>query len=103
MPEWKYNVALNLIARNPRITAQELGAAMCLNEKVVSKIMTDLYIAGYIDKKIEGKEERYCINPNQPMRQKTRLDVSVDEFLGLRGCKRSHRNKPKAVCPDKRL
>lgn len=97
MPEWKHTVALSIIARNPRITALELGAAMCLTEKVVRKIITDLYIAGYIDKKREGKEERYCINPNQQMRQNTRLDVSVDEFLGSRGCKSSRRSKPKAV------
>ena len=59
MPEWtfitKHAVALSLIAKHSRITALELGKAMSLTERGVRKLIADLYAAGYIDKKREGR------------------------------------------------
>ena len=97
MPEWtfitKHAVALSLIAKHPRITALELGAAMGLTERVVRKVIADLYAAGYIGKKREGRGIRYRINPDLPLRQDTHLEVAIGDFLEPLGWKRPQRKE----------
>ena len=91
MPEWtfitKHAVALSLISKHPRITALELGAAMGLTERVVRKLIADLYAAGYIGKKREGRGVRYRVNPDLPLRQDTHLEVAIGDFLESLGWK----------------
>lgn len=105
MPEWtfitKYAVALSLIAKHPRITALELGAAMGLTERVVRKLIADLYAAGYIGKKREGRGIRYRINPDLPLRQDTHLEVAIGDFLKSLGWKRPQRKGSKKERPVK--
>lgn len=95
MPEWtfitKHGVVLSLIAKHPRITALELGAAMGLTERVVRKLIADLYAAGYIGKKREGRGIRYRINPDLPLRQDTHLEVAIGDFLEALGWRRRQR------------
>ena len=95
MAEWtfitKHAVALSLIARHPRITALEIGAAMGLTERVVRKIIADLYAAGYISKKREGRGIRYRINPDLPMRHDTHREVAIGDFLETLGWKQPKR------------
>jgi DNA-binding transcriptional ArsR family regulator len=97
MPEWtfitKHAVALSLIAKHPRITALELGAAMGLTERVVRKLIADLYAAGYISKKREGRGIRYRINPDLPMRHETHREVAIGDFLEPLGWKRPQRKE----------
>ena len=85
MPEWtfitRHAVALSLIARNPRITALELGANMGLTERAVRKIIADLYNAGYIKKKKEGRGIKYSINPEQTLRHDAHREVAIGSFL----------------------
>jgi DNA-binding transcriptional ArsR family regulator len=95
MPEWtfitKHAVALSLIARHPKITALELGATMGMTERAVRKLIADLYAAGYIKKKREGRGVRYRINPALPLRQDTHREVAIGDFLEHLGWKRSVR------------
>ena len=99
MSEWtfitKHAVALSLIAKHPRITALELGAAVGLTERAVRKIVADLYAAGYIRKKREGRGVRYRINPDLPMRQETIREVAIGDFLEPLGWKRPRRQASK--------
>jgi predicted transcriptional regulator len=85
MPEWtfitKHAVALSLIARNTRITALELAMTMGITERAVRKIIADLYAAGYIGKKREGRGIKYRINPNLTLRQDTHREVAIRDFL----------------------
>ena len=89
MSKWtfitKHAVALSFINTYPRITALELGAAMGLTERMVRKILADLYAAGYFSKKKEGRGIQYGINPDLPMRQDTVRDVAVGDLLGSLG------------------
>jgi len=92
MSEWtfitKHAVALSLISKRPRVTALELGSAMGLTERVVRKIIADLFEAGYISKTKEGRGVRYSIHPDLPMRQKTHRDVEIGDLLKPLGRKR---------------
>ncbi len=97
MPEWtfitKHAVALSLIAKHSRITALELGAAMGVTERAVRKIIADLYAAGYIGKKREGRGVRYRINPDLSLRQHTHREVDIGDLLTSLGWKRNRRRK----------
>ncbi len=91
MPDWtfitRHAVALSLIARHPRITALELGAAMGITERAVRKLIADLYDAGYIKKKREGRGVRYRINRDLPLRQDTHREICIGGFLESLGWK----------------
>jgi len=97
MPEWtfitKHAVALSLIAKHSRITALELGAAMGVTERAVRKIIADLYAAGYVGKKKEGRGVRYRINPDLSLRQHTHREVDIGDLLMSLGWKRNRRRK----------
>jgi DNA-binding transcriptional ArsR family regulator len=97
MPEWtfitKHAVALSLIARHPRITALELSTAMGITERAVRKLIADLYTAGYIGKKREGRGVRYRINPALSLRQDTHREVAIGDLLTSLGWKRDRRLK----------
>lgn len=99
MSEWafitKHAEVLSLIARHPRITALELGAAIGLTERGVRKIIAALYASGYIDKKREGRGVKYTINPSRPLRTDTHRDVAVGDFLESLGWERPRRQLKK--------
>jgi len=86
---------LSLIAKYPRITALELSAAIGLTERGVRKIIADLYAAGYIKKKREGRGIRYRINPDLTLRQDTHREVAVGDFLEPLGWKRPRKQLKK--------
>jgi predicted DNA-binding transcriptional regulator YafY len=93
MPEWtfitRHAVALSLIASNPRITALELGARLGVTERAVRKLIADLFNAGYISKKREGRGVRYRINPGLTLRQDMHREIAIGEFLATLGWKKS--------------
>ena len=98
MPEWtfitKHAVALSLIAGHPRITALELGAAMGITERAVRKLIAELYDAGYVRKKREGRGVRYRINADLSLRQDTHREIAIGGFLESLGWK-NPRKQPK--------
>jgi len=99
MSEWtfitKHAVVLSLIAKHPRITALELGAAINLTERGVRKIIADLYAAGYIKKKRKGRGIIYNINSDLPLRQDAHREVAVGDFLEPLGWKRPRKRLEK--------
>jgi len=97
----KHAVVLSLIAKHPRITALEMGSAMGLTERAVRKIVADLYAAGYINKKREGRGVRYGINPVLSMRQETIREVAVGDFLESLGWDRPRRQSSKKSQPER--
>ena len=97
MPEWtfltKHAVVLSIIAKNPRITALELAGELDLTERVVRKLIAELYETGYISKKKEGRRVKYSINPDKPLRQETHDDIAVGNLLDTLGWKRRKSRK----------
>ena len=91
MPEWKfvtkYAVVLSIIANYPRITALEIARQIGVTERAVRKLISDLYSAGYINKKKEGRRVKYTVNSNQSLRQETHNHVSVGGLIKTLGHK----------------
>jgi predicted ArsR family transcriptional regulator len=93
MTEWtfitKHAVALSLIAKHPRITARELGLDLGITERATRKLIADLYAAGYIGKKKEGRGVKYRINPDLSLRQDTHREVAIGDMLESLGWRRN--------------
>ena len=85
MAEWtfitRHAVAISLISSQPRITARELGEKMGITERAVRNIIADLYSAGYIKKKREGRGIKYRVNTELPLRQNAHRDIEVGNLL----------------------
>ena len=102
MPEWifltKHALVLSLIAKHPRITAQELATAIGTTERQVRRVIADLYAGGYINKKRAGRGVKYGINPDLPLRHDTHREIAVGDFLEALGWKRRRKRvaTPKA-------
>lgn len=92
MTEWtfltKHAVALGILAKNPRITALELAGELGMTERAARKLIAELYEAGYIRKKREGRRVRYSINQRKPLRQELHHKVPVSNLLETLGWKR---------------
>ena len=98
MPEWtfltKHALVLSLIARQPRITAQQLATAIGTTERAVRRVLADLYADGYISKKRAGRGVKYRINPDLSLRHDTHLEIAIGDFLEALGWKRRRRRVP---------
>jgi len=95
MPEWmfltKHALVLSLIAKEPRITAQELAIAIGTTERQVRRVIADLFAEGYIDKNRVGRGVRYRINPDLSLRHETHHEIAVGDFLEALGWRRRRR------------
>ena len=97
MPEWmfltKHALVLSLIAKQPRITAQELAMVIGSTERQIRRVIAELFADGYINKKRIGRGIRYQINPELSLRHNTHRDIAVGDFLEALGWRRRHRKK----------
>ena len=92
MPRWTFltNHALVLcaIAKQSRITAREISAAIGITERATRNIIADLEADGYITKKREGRNIKYRIDPDLPLRHEMQEDKAVGDLLETLGWKR---------------
>ena len=95
MPEWafltKHALVLSLIAKQPRITAQELAISIGTTERAVRRVIADLFAGGYISKKRVGRGVRYRINPDLSLRHDTHMEIAIGDFLEALGWRRRRR------------
>ena len=87
----KHALVLSLIAKEPRITAQELAIAIGTTERQVRRVIADLFAEGYIDKNRVGRGVRYRINPDLSLRHETHHEIAVGDFLEALGWRRRRR------------
>ena len=89
MNEWTFvtNHALVLasIAKNPDMTAREIGDDIGVTERTAHKIINDLNNDGYITKSRVGVKNTYRIHPELPIKS---ANSAVGELLELLGWKR---------------
>lgn len=86
MPEWTFltnhALVLSYIARHSRITARDLANAIDITERTTRKIIADLLDTGYIDKKREGRRNRYRVNLGLALRHPGHGETAVGDLLG---------------------
>ena len=74
---------LTLLNREENLTAREIALTLDITERSVHRIIKDLAYAGYITKRKEGRENRYTVNKDLPLRRNDQREVSVQELLQL--------------------
>jgi len=74
---------LTLLDHEERLTAREIAMALNITERSVIRIIKDLESEGYITKRKEGRENRYTVNMDLPLRRHDQREVSVYELLRL--------------------
>lgn len=92
MSEWRFltnhGLVLSYLARHPRITARDLADAIGITERATRNIIADLLDTGYIDKRREGRRNRYRINPDLALRHPGHAETAVGDLLQALGWKR---------------
>lgn len=76
-------VVLTLLNREERLTSREIAFALGITERSVIRIIKDLEAEGYITKRREGRENRYKVNTEMPLRRDDQREVPVYELLRL--------------------
>ena len=79
---------LTLLDRENNLTAREIASTLDITERSVHRIIKDLESAGYIAKRKEGRENRYTVNKELPLRRNDQREVSVYELIQLISQKR---------------
>ena len=94
MGEWTFitnhGLVLATIAKHPQSTAREIGDTVGIRERTAHKIIGDLESGGYISKTRVGRQNRYKIHPDMPLKNEI-SDAEVGELLVMLGWKRSKR------------
>ena len=90
MSEWTFltnhSQVLLCVARNgtkERLTAREIAEIVGITERAVQRILEDLESAGYISRFRDGRNNRYEIHPELPMRHPAQRGRAVKDLLEL--------------------
>ena len=74
---------LSLLDHQEKMTTREIAMALDITERSIIRIIKDLESAGYITKRKEGRENRYIVNKNLPLRRNDQRETSIRELLEL--------------------
>jgi len=80
-----YAQVLLSIARNQSATAREIATHVGITERAVQRILRDLHDAGYVSHSREGRQNRYEIHADIPMRHPAQQGRSVRELIDVLG------------------
>jgi len=96
MAEWSFvtnhGLVLAAIAMHPQSTAREVGDTVGITERSAHKIIKDLEQEGYITKIKVGRNNKYKIHPDVPLKDEV-SDSAVGELLVVLGWKRRRKQK----------
>ena len=88
MSDWTFitnhGLVLVNIAKYPESTAREIGDLVGVTERTAHSITNDLEQEGYITKIKIGRQNKYKIHPNVPMKDEV-TDSSIGELLVMLG------------------
>ena len=76
-------VVLTLLNREENLTAREIAMTLGITERTVIRIINDLEAAGYITKRKVGRQNRYTINTDLPLRRYDQREVLAHELIQL--------------------
>lgn len=73
------------IAKNRSATAREIAAHVGITERAVQRILRDLHDAGYVSHTRDGRQNRYEIHDDIPMRHPAQHGHIVRELIDVLG------------------
>jgi len=84
-PRWTFitnhGLVLSYISHNPRHTAREIARHIGVTERTTHKIISDLVVAGYVQRRKVGRRNEYGVDPALPLRHHTKQDILVADLL----------------------
>ena len=84
-PRWAFitnhGLVLSYIFHNQRSTAREIANHIGVTERTTHKIISDLEMTGYIERRKNGRWNEYRVDPELPLRHHTKQDILVSELL----------------------
>ncbi len=88
MSEWTFltnhaQVLLCLARNGGRMTAREIAGSVGVTERAVQRIVDDLEEAGYVSRFRDGRQNRYEIHPDLPMRHPLQRGLTIKDLLEL--------------------
>lgn len=88
MSEWTFltnhaQVLLCLARDGGRMTTREIAAVVGITERAVQRIVDDLEDAGYVSRFRVGRQNRYEIHPDLPMRHPLQRGLTIKDLLEL--------------------
>jgi DNA-binding transcriptional regulator PaaX len=87
-------IVLAFLTIHPLITGRTLSSLIGITERSVRNIISDLELAGYIEKSKEGRQVKYKINPELPFRHQAQRDKAIGILLEALG-RKSKRKRTK--------
>ena len=88
-PRWTFitnhGLVLSYLSHNPRSTAREIANYIGVTERTTHKIISDLEVEGFIERRKSGRRNVYTVDHNLPLRHHTKQDIMVSELLGALG------------------
>ena len=76
-----HGLVLSYISHHSRSTAREIANNIGVTERTTHKIISDLEVEGYIQRRKVGRRNVYRVDPNLPLRHHTKQDILVSELL----------------------
>ena len=71
------------IAHDSGVRLRDIAERVGITERTAYGIVTDLAEAGYIVKEREGRRNRYQVQADQPLHERTARETSIGEVLDL--------------------
>ncbi len=76
-----HGLVLSYLFHNSRSTAREIANYIGVTERTTHKIISDLELAGYIERRKSGRRNIYRVDPELPLRHHTKQDILVADLL----------------------
>jgi DNA-binding transcriptional ArsR family regulator len=74
---------LILLSQNQSIVLREVAARVGITERAVQRIIADLEEAGFIQREKVGRQNRYRIKTNRPLRHPIEAHRTIGDLVGL--------------------
>lgn len=71
------------VASNDRLTTKEIAFAVGITERAVQRILDDLEDEGYLSRFRDGRNNRYEIHPDIPLRHPSQGGYAIRDLLDL--------------------
>lgn len=71
------------IAQSPESTLDQIAAKVGITTRSAAGILTDLVTAGYVEKEKVGRNNRYTVHGEIPLRHPLNHNTRIEELLAL--------------------
>ena len=71
------------IAQDPEVRLRDVALAVGITERAVLKILADLAAAGIVERRREGRRNRYRVDPDRPLRHPLEAHRTVAALLAM--------------------